>query len=246
MTERISSQLSGPVCRHPDDEPPEAVSQERECRPHRDKPISEEAIDWDHMATMCSANTLLAVRKASGARGSEAPQGETPPQESAPKAPARGPGPRFGLDRKELSVVGSAAVVKGVTKEGMETEVASGSIRLGLQNEAKLTLARVGAIGEHLGAAVETMTLTAHGGFLNSDGSRGINYGVSANFIAGEVRAERSGNRLTLGLGAGVSLGGHIGIRDADGDGRPEICARGSIGPVDIGGCIETPVVIRP
>lgn len=78
-------------------------------------------------------------------------------------------------------------------------------------------------------------------GVDNRDGSCGLNAGGSVSLVGAELTAEYSGNSLTLGGSLGQAAAGSIGLRDADGDGRPELCIRLEGGPGIFGACIESP-----
>lgn len=271
MTERISSHLSGGVCRHPDDEQPEDAPREKAGASNRDRLVSETPIGWDDLASSCGANAVLAARSARGggmsgsspsapratAGSTSAPRCDAPPTKTqsagASSNAARtterdGLRPYFaaGLTHDGQNAFVGGAAVKGSMEGVIEAEVVSASVQAGLRIEAQATLARVGASGEHGSASVETLTAQAHAGIYNSDGSVGFNYGASAAFISSEITAKHSGNSITVGLAAGIGGGVHVGIRDDDKDGRPELCYRGSVGPFTVGGCLEIPVVIRP
>ena len=108
------------------------------------------------------------------------------------------------------------------------------------------TFVRVGYSKGHVAGSAEAFTANAHIGLDNSDGSYGVNAGAAAAAASGEITAKHSGWSVTGGLTAGIGAEGHLGIRDDDKDGKPEICARVAFG-VGIGGlCIEMPVVIKP
>ena len=144
------------------------------------------------------------------------------------------------------SAFAGAAVLKGRTDEGIEGEALSVSIQGGEQNEVQGTFARLGYSGEHGAGSVEAFTANAHIGLDNPDGSYGVNAGAAAAAASGEITIKHSGWSATGGLTAGIGAEGHLGIRDDDKDGKPEICARVAFG-IGIGGlCIEMPVVIRP
>ena len=144
------------------------------------------------------------------------------------------------------SYFAGVAGLKGRTEEGIEGEALSVSIQGGAQNEVQGTFVRLGYSSDHVAGSTEAFTANAHIGIDNSDGSYGVNAGAAAAAASGEITVKHSGWSVTGGLAAGIGAEGHLGIRDDDKDGKPEICARVAFG-VGIGGlCIEMPVVIRP
>jgi len=72
------------------------------------------------------------------------------------------------------------------------------------------------------------------------DGSHGCNAGAAATAIGLEATVEYSGWSFTFGealsMGGGFSSGE---ARDIDGDGSPERCFKGSLGPYTVGFCTE-------
>jgi hypothetical protein len=96
------------------------------------------------------------------------------------------------------------------------------------------------ADGVRLSGSLDIVTAGLHAGALNDDGSRGANLGASATVVGGEITAEYKGYSFTFGeslsLGASVSVGDG---RDVDGDGVPERCFKGSLGPLTLGVCDE-------
>ncbi len=144
------------------------------------------------------------------------------------------------------SAFAGVAALKGRTEEGIEFEALSVSIQGGEQNELQGTFARLGYSSEHVAVSVEALTANAHIGIDNSDGSHGVNAGASAAVASGEGTIKYSGWSATAGLTVGIGAEAHLGVRDDDKDGKPEICGRVAFG-IGIGGlCIEMPVVIKP
>jgi hypothetical protein len=103
-------------------------------------------------------------------------------------------------------------------------------------------LATGGKIGRGtLKASAETFSARAAVGTENPDGSRGVNAGLSASALSGELTAESSGNSFTIGGSFGPAAAGSVGVRDADHDGQSELCVRVEAGPVILGACVENP-----
>ncbi|QQR46384.1 hypothetical protein JKA73_09975 [Myxococcus xanthus] len=113
------------------------------------------------------------------------------------------------------------------------------NLKLNAQGE----MARVGFATKDRLNVIQGEVFTAQAGINtnapNPDGSVGINIGASATIVGGEVSLGYSGNSATFGMSGGVGFGGSVGIRDSDGDGRQEVCARVSVGPVTLGRCRE-------
>lgn len=196
------------------------------------------------------------------------PRSVSPPRKEEPSSPTKQPRPTAGASRNAArttergalegsyaaagvthdgrSAFAGVALVKGGTKNGLEAEAGSLSVQAGLQNEAQATFVRAGVSGERGAASLETLTANVHAGIDNSDGSVGLNVGASATLVGTEATLQHSGNSFTVGLAAGLGVGGHFGVRDQDKNGKPEICFRATAGPVTIGGCNEVPIVIRP
>lgn len=104
-------------------------------------------------------------------------------------------------------------------------------------------MARVGFATKDRVNAIRGEIFTAQGGLnigaLNPDGSTGINLGVSATIVGAEGSLGYKGVGGTGGLSAGGGLGASVGLRDSDGDGRQEVCARVNFGPFTVGQCRE-------
>lgn len=259
MTERISNAQSGGVCRHPEDEVELLESQSREKigANERERRVSEAPITWDDVALSCEATSASVAHYAKNA-GKGSRTGDTPSTKPRQSAGASTNAARTterdslrpyfaaGSTHNAHSVFMGGAATKGTTDGVIEAEAVSLSVQAGLQNEAQAGVARVGVVTDHVSANVETLTLKAHAGIDNADGSIGLNAGVSASFVSSEVTAKYGGNSITIAAGAGAEVGGHIGIRDINKDGRPEFCVRWALGTFSLGGCVESPVVIRP
>lgn len=193
------------------------------------------------------------------------PRSDAPPvKQDAPSVPARtagasgnaartaerdfskGPYAAAGRTHDGGSVFAGAAALKGRTEEGIEAEALSVSVQVGAQNEIQGTVARLGYSGEYGSGSIEVLTASVHLGIDNSDGSYGVNIGATASLMSGDVTTKHSGDSITAGLAAGKGGEAHVGIRDDDKDGKPEICLRVAWGVEIGGGCIELPMVIRP
>lgn len=143
------------------------------------------------------------------------------------------------------------AIAQGRNSEtAFEGELVSGSVQVGVQNEAQVTGVRLGVSSEDgtNSAQVRAAEAIAHIGLHNSDGSIGLNAGASATAVGAEVTVGHSGNSATVGASAGYGVDGSIGLRDADDDGHGEVCVRATA-EAGIGGtvglCVEPPGVSR-
>lgn len=148
---------------------------------------------------------------------------------------------------------GVAALKGHDARSGIDIEVFSVSGETGpAVNGAQVAMARMGISGEpgwhpelvdKAAASFEVFTAHAAIGTENPDGSRGFGVSAGAAIVGGEV----SGSVLhgavsgSIGASAGVTLEASIGVRDADKDGRPELCGR--LGVVVVTGdlCLEWP-----
>jgi hypothetical protein len=139
------------------------------------------------------------------------------------------------------SVYAGAALVKGRDASGAVVEVLSASAQLGAQTELQVGLQRIAGTHGTLSGGVETFTLRANVGIHNDDGSVGLNIGAGATAVGFEATAGGA-NSATYGVGAGVGAGASVGVRDVDRDGKAELCARLSFGPVTVGACVENPL----
>lgn len=138
-------------------------------------------------------------------------------------------------------VYAGAALLKGRDpKSGLDVEVLSVSGQVGTQEEWQASLVRVGTSTPAGSVGVEAMTLRVSRGIHNDDGSVGFNMGAQLTALGAEGTSG-SVDSLTFGASAGVGAGGSFGVRDLDGDGEHELCAKVSYGPLTVGGCVETP-----
>ncbi|RYZ03789.1 MAG: hypothetical protein EOO73_26515 [Myxococcales bacterium] len=139
------------------------------------------------------------------------------------------------------SVYVGVALLKGRDPSGAAVEVMSASVQVGAQTEVQVGLQRVAGQMGALSGSVETFTLRANAGVHNDDGSVGLNLGASATAVGFEGTAGGASS-VTYGVAAGVGAGASVGVRDIDRDGKTELCARFSFGPVTAGACMENPL----
>jgi hypothetical protein len=145
-------------------------------------------------------------------------------------------------------VFAGVAALKGRDERaGVEIEVFTASAQTGGQREVQVGMARVGASsddGRHT-VEVDVFTAKAGMGMHNSDGSFGWNIGVTAVAVGFEGTVPvGSGSSLTAGASIGPpGLEASIGVRDIDGDQRPEVCARAVFAWWTVGACAELPLV---
>lgn len=229
----------------------------------------------DENAAMAARNATSAGMCGGGPKGAPvtssgtAPvKSEAPPPPPAPAAPPASPTKSAGAstnaartnerDAKDgpyvaagwthdgKSVFVGAAATKGKTGDGGEVEKLSASVQVGRQSEAQVTGVRHSYGNGSISASNEAGTANAHYGTENSDGSRGLNVGATLNAGAAEVTITHSGSSATVGVSEGIGAESHVGIRDADKDGAPEVCVRVGALFFTVGACFESPIVIRP
>jgi hypothetical protein len=85
----------------------------------------------------------------------------------------------------------------------------------------------------------DVFTARAHLGMQNPDGSCGFNAGVSATLVGAEGTATAGPVSVTLGAAIGFAAALSLGVRDADHDGKAEICGRIEYGVGAAGVCVE-------
>ena len=158
-----------------------------------------------------------------------------------------------GVTPDRAGVFEGAALLKGKTK-GIEAEILSASTQVGAQTETQAGLLRMNVeITPNVTLAVECLTAEGHVGIHNPDGSTGINAGFSLTALSGALTYTNGGTSVTGGAvksplpelkGLKGGAAAHIGVRDADHNGKPEICGGVSAGPITVGGCLELPIKI--
>jgi hypothetical protein len=147
-----------------------------------------------------------------------------------------------GLTRAGSSVYAGVALLKGRDPgSGIEAEVLSASAQIGAQNEVQFGLQRISGSRGALTGSVETFTARAQAGIYNDDGSKGLNLGAGAAAIGFEGTIGGA-NSATFGVAASVGAAVSFGVRDADHDGRTELCARVALGATTFGLCLENPL----
>jgi hypothetical protein len=133
------------------------------------------------------------------------------------------------------------ALAKGRDASGLEVEAMSVSVQVGAQHEAQAGAVRVGFSGAKGTIAGEGGTANAHIGIHNPDGSTGLNTGAGTVMVGGEITLGANANSVTVGTGVGVGAEMSVGLRDKDGNGRPEVCFRLGVKFATVGACIELP-----
>lgn len=211
-----------------------------------------------------SGGTRAGVPMTSPGKAPEQNASTSPPPSPPPKPPVKtagastnaartterdflkGPYAAAGITHDGGSLFAGAAALKGRTTEGIEAEALGVSVQVGRQTEAQSTVARLGYSSKHVSGSVEALTANAHFGFDNSDGSVGVNIGAGATLASAEITAKHSGWSITRGISAGPGGEAHIGLRDDDKDGRPELCVRVGWAFVIAGSCVESPIILKP
>ena len=138
----------------------------------------------------------------------------------------------------------AVALLKGRNSQsGVEAEVVSASVQFGFQSEAQVGLLRVGASRDDgtSSGTVDALSARAAIGIHNTDGSTGFNIALTATALGVEGTHRGSHHSVTGGVSLGVGGEASIGVRDADHDGKKEVCLRVGGGPATIGHCLEMP-----
>ncbi len=164
--------------------------------------------------------------------------------EPPPQSPSRGiVGPHAEAHTRSDDLYAGAFALKGRDeRSGLELEVFSTSVHDGgSQGDTQIGMARVGVSSDngHFNVRGEVFTAKAHLGIHNPDGSTGVNAGIGGTIVGVEGTATVGPVSVTGGVSAGAVLAGSIGVRDGDGDGKPELCGRVETGPWTVGACFE-------
>ena len=137
-----------------------------------------------------------------------------------------------------------AAMLKGRDESsGIEVEAFTGSVQVGLQNEAQVGMTRLGISSKDgsNSATMDIFTAQANAGFYNKDGSTGLNGGAMAVAVGVEGTASTGATGVTGGLSISAGVEGSVGVRDQDGDGYGEACLRVGLMFFTVGIQIEDP-----
>jgi hypothetical protein len=214
--------------------------------------------DDEARATAKSASQADAPRQACmldvdwNEKKDETPFGPPPPPPPAKQATnnatrtqernlASGPYAAAGYAEGGHAVYAGAAIIKGRDANGGEVEAMSASVQVGAQHEAQATALRVGFSDPKVTIGAEAGTANAHVGIHNADGSTGVNSGFGLVAAAAEGTVGDGANSATVGIGAGIGAEGSLGIRDKDGNGKPEVCFRLGVKFATVGACVELP-----
>src|SRR5262249_38314381 len=92
-------------------------------------------------------------------------------------------------------------------------------------------------------ASFEVFTAHARVGIENPDGSRGFGVSAGASIVGGEVSGTLADGLVSgsVSVSAGLTFEAAVGVRDADKDGRTELCGRLGAGLVTGDVCVEWP-----
>jgi hypothetical protein len=127
---------------------------------------------------------------------------------------------------------------------GIDLDVLSVSARATASStgvEAVVERVRVSTPGDRAQFTGELLAAGVELGTRNLDGSKGVGIGAGVVVTGFEATLKlASDSSITLGASAGVGLHVSVGLRDADHDGKPALCAR-VVEFVTLGGCIEWP-----
>jgi len=151
-------------------------------------------------------------------------------------------GPHAEAHAQDGDYYAGAFVLRGRDPSGLEVEVFSASLHQGEREHAvQAGMARMGGSTDdgHFSAGGDVFTAHAQAGFDNQDGSSGFGVSVGATVVGGEVTGTLGPASLTLGASVGTTVGGSLGVRDGDKDGKVEICGRVEFGVGAVGLCVE-------
>jgi hypothetical protein len=162
------------------------------------------------------------------------------------KAPEASPGirgPSAEAHADDGDYYAGAYLLRGCDpKTGLEVELFSGSIHQGERERAvQVGMARMGGTTDdrHFGARGEVFTAQARVGVDNPDGSIGVGASVGSTVVGAEVTGTVGPVSLTVAAAVGATVGGSVGLRDSDHDGKTEYCARVDFGVGSVGICVE-------
>jgi hypothetical protein len=154
--------------------------------------------------------------------------------------------------RQDGNLVVGVAALKGHDEvSGLDLEMFSVSAETGpVASGVQATMARVGMSGqpswhpeifERVSISAEAFTAHARFGVENPDGSRGFGVSVGTAIVGAEVSGTLVDGVVSgsVSVSAGFTLEAGVGIRDADHDGRPELCGRLGFAAVTGDVCIE-------
>lgn len=153
----------------------------------------------------------------------------------------------YGVTSSGDAVFASGALLKGRDpKTGIEVDLLSASMQVGLETELQARLVSVGGSSDDgtKSGGMDIVSARAAVGIHNPDGSTGLNVSLSGNIIGVQISGTHDGEGGALGVGAGVGAEGFVGFGDSDSDGRPEFSARFSgkvLGAFTIGRTWEFP-----
>ncbi len=127
---------------------------------------------------------------------------------------------------------------------GIDLEVLSVAARVGprtLGADAVVERLGISVADGRAGIVGEVLSVGAELGTRNADGSKGVGIGLGAVLTGVEATVHLGrDNSVTLGTSAGVGAHFSVGLRDADHDGKPELCARVTEF-LTVAACIELP-----
>lgn len=231
MTDSISRRESG-ACRLPGDDPERDDEAQAAAKPGQSEKPRQTCmldVDWNEK--------------------DETPFGPPPPPPKATnnatrtqeRSLASGSYAEAGYAEGGHALHAGAALLKGRDASGLELEAMSVSVQVGAQHEAQAGAVRAGMSGSKGSISFEGGTANAHIGIHNPDGSTGLNTGAGSVMVGGELTVGANANSVTVGTGVGVGAEMSVGLRDKDGNGKPEACFRIGVKFATVGACVELP-----
>jgi hypothetical protein len=201
---------------------------------------SRESTDWSSYATDDLACTGP-LETPTTSTSSEEPGSITEGGVVTPSAGIRGPSVEGNTLAGDHSI-GAFALRGRDPNTGVELDVFSAGAHVGpTQIDANAAMASIGASSadSRFRVGTDVFTARAHLGMQNPDGSVGFNAGLSGTIVGAEGTATAGPVAVTLGASIGWAAGVSLGVRDADHDGKAEICGRIEYGVGTAGVCVE-------
>lgn len=141
---------------------------------------------------------------------------------------------------------GSVAILNGQYKgiDGVNIKARVGEISGQVGRKTKVQLESIALEVAHTHSptrlALQGPAISASTGIHNPDESTGAHVSAGASLANAEGTLNlNTGHSFTFGVGFGIGFDFSAGLRDQDQDGDSEICLRGSIKIVTVGGCID-------
>jgi hypothetical protein len=190
----------------------------------------------------CREGPLASSSGSPSVAQSASPSAEARPSAARPSATGVS-GPHAEAHAYDNDYYAGAFALRGRdAASGLEMEIFSASIHQGgAEHAVQVGMARIGGSTDsgHFSAKAEVFTAKAHASVEGPDGSLEVSAGMGVVIVGAEITGTLGPVSVTVGASAGLSARGSIAVRDADKDGKPELCGRVSYGPATTGVCVE-------